>query len=251
MIKDLLKILKIKKGQVKDNEEIKKEQVKDNEEIKPIENDINKLKDAITVTEENGFYKIIINESISVRDYQEIEKNSEYKDILDLICTTVLFNSGFHGTNVGTFYVKEIDNTLYNILLTNNEMTIKERIKCDIDDDEKNLILNNLSFDPKNLGDYVYHDKTLTLNKSRNKYRYSHLRHMFDWDTYDIKIYEKNTKTGMGKLELTDLEAYEEIKEFLDNLEGIEKIENILDTNSLRMEILDDLKEKTHNTTRI
>ncbi len=233
MFKDLLKKLKPKNIELEEHQVSKKDEIIQEE----------KPKKEILVTQENGFYKVVIDEYLSLREYKEIEDNSDKKNILDLISVSIIFNRNFTATNKGTIYVKEIDNKIYNILITNNEITIREHSKDNMDDDEKNIILNNIpSRTEDNIGDYITHNRTITLNINKNTYNYSHTKHLYDGDTYYVKVYDKNNNAEVCGLFLDDTIAYEEINNVLNNLEDIDNIDTILDINLFRENILNDIK---------
>ena len=236
MFKDLLTKLRSKKNKLEEYQVPIKDEVIQEE----------KTKKEILITEENGFYKVVIDEYLSLREYKEIEDNSDKKYILDLIGPSIVFNRNFTATNKGTIYVKEIDNKIYNILFTNNEITIREHSKDNMDDDEKSIILHNIPSRTENtIGDYVTRDRTITLNINRNTYNYSHVRHLYDGDTYYVKVYDKNYNAEVCGLFLDDTIVYEEIETILNNLDDIEEINTILDINLFRENILNYIKGKT------
>ena len=236
MFKDLLKKLRSTKKELEVYQESKENEVIQEE----------KPKKTILITEENGFYKVVIDEPLSVTEYEEITKNSDKKKIFDLIGTTVVFKSNFTSTIKGTIYIKEIDNKLFNILFTDNEIAIRELSKDNMDDKEKSIILKNMPSRTKdNIGNHVYHDRKIVIFKNKNTYDYSHLGLLFDHDTYYVKVYSKDKKYGGYAFELDKSIVYEEIDTILNNLEGIDNIDTILDINLLRETILNDLKSKS------
>lgn len=86
----------------------------------------------------------------------------------------------------------------------------------------------------------VLQDRTITFNTNKNEYYYFSAKHAKTGDTFYVKYYNKNKLYSLGMLELSEKETYDEISYIIYNLESIEGIENILNTEILKLNILDD-----------
>jgi len=184
----------------------------------------------INVTNEYDFYKIEIPYYISLEDYvNKMESGDEY-NILDSLCNCVIYNSEKKKVNKGIYYVITNGNSLYNILLNDEKIIISERIKLAIDEETRK--------------ENITQERVITFYINNNKYNYFSAKHDSSRDTYYIKYYNKNRGYSLGELDLTEKETYEEILSVISNLEDIDKIDDILDINILKLYILDDLKNE-------
>ena len=82
---------------------------------------------------------------------------------------------------------------------------------------------------------------TTFYNINENKYHYYSAKHESDGNTYYTKYYNKNRKYSLGTLDLTEQEAYEEIKCVIYNLENMKGIETILNMELLKEHVLNNL----------
>lgn len=184
----------------------------------------------INVTNENDFYKIEIPYYISLEDYvNKMESGDEY-NILDSLCNCVIYNSEKKKVNKGIYYVITNGNSLYNILLNDEKIKISERIKLAIDEETRK--------------ENITQERVITFYINNNEYNYFSAKHDSSRDTYYTKYYNKNRGYSLGELDLTEKETYEEILSVISNLEDIDKIDDILDINILKLYILDDLKNE-------
>lgn len=184
----------------------------------------------INVTNENDFYKIEIPYYISLEDYVNKMESSDEYNILDSLCNCVIYNSEKKKVNKGIYYVITNGNSLYNILLNDEKIKISERIKLAIDEETRK--------------ENITQERVITFYINNNEYNYFSAKHDSSRDTYYTKYYNKNRGYSLGELDLTEKETYEEILSVISNLEDIDKIDDILDINILKLYILDDLKNE-------
>lgn len=219
MFSELIDKLKAKKKQLQNY-------VTTNEttESKPIE----KQSDfEITISRENNIFKIKISDYISIDDYvKKMESNDEFH-ILNLLCNCVIFNSRKQKINKGIYYVISIGNHLYNILFTDEELIIDERTK--------------IEFDEQTQKENITEERVITFKINKNEYYYFEAKHDKTGDTFYTRYYDKNRLFSMGTLDLTLQETYDEISSVIYNLESINGIENIIDTDFLKKQVLEDL----------
>ena len=205
--------------------------------------------DSIFLSKHNNIYKMEITDYIPLGDYIDKAKSSDEYSVLDWVHRIVLYNNDKMKVNKGTYYIINDNDHLYNILFTDGKIIIYEGTRKEIDDIEKETINKNMSWTPSNYGEYITLDQTISFYPNDNNYNYGLYKHMYDGDTYVVRYYNK-TNHGMGKLELTDNEAYEEIKSVITDLENIDNIETILDIDTLKTNILDDIKDKISNKSK-
>lgn len=175
----------------------------------------------IVIMQINNFYKIEISDYISIGDYENKMKLNDLINGYDLyhsVSISVLWNGREQKVNKGIYYVIKENNSLYNIRIGEHELKIDERIK--IDDITKERI--------------IYFD---TYNK---KYQFTSFKHNKFGSTFYTKYYHTNGFKA-GNLELSPEETYDEVNSVLANLEMINGIENIIDINLFRNNVLDDL----------
>ena len=149
-----------------------------------------------------------------------------------MLCNCVLWNSDKQKVNKGTYYVIIIDNRIYNILFTDDKVKIDERTNKEIDEQTKK--------------ENIIQERVITYNINENKYHYYSAKHESDGNTYYTKYFNKNRIYSLGKLDLTEQEAYEEIKSVIYNLENIKGIETILNIELLKERVLNNLKTKNN-----
>lgn len=181
----------------------------------------------ITISSDNNIFKIEISNYISIDDYIKKMKSNDKFHILNLLCNCVLWNSTKQKINKGTYYVISIDNRLFNILFTDDELIIDERTKID--------------FDEQTQKENITGEKVITFEINKNEYHYFEAKHDKTGDTFYTRYYDKNRLFSMGILDLSLQETYDEISSVIGNLESIKGIENIIDTNMLKKQILEDL----------
>ena len=229
MFIELINKLKNKKQQLQEissNNIVKEEQ--------PIENE--KIIDII-LSKENKFYKIEINDYISIGDYVKKTKSSQEYSVLDLVSNSVLWNSEKQKVNKGIYYIIENDNQLYNILITDNILKIDERNNKEIDDEIQK--------------DNIIEEKIITFNLENYEYRYCSFKHDKTGNTYYTKYYDENRNFSLGVLELSSEETYEEINQIIYNLERINEIDKILNIKLLKEYLLNNLEQKFPQRKRI
>lgn len=217
MFRELIDKLKTKKKKLQDyatnNETI---------ENKPIEeqNDFE-----ITISRENNISKIVISDYISIGDYVKKMESSDEFYILDLLCNCVLWNSRKQKVNKGTYYIISNGNRLYNILFTDEKLLIDERTR--------------IEFDEQAQKENITEERVIDINT--NEYYYFGAKHDKTGDTFYTRYYNKNRLFSMGTLDLSAKETYDEISSVIYNLEGINRIETIIDIEFLKKQVLEDL----------
>lgn len=219
MSKDLIDKLKVTKKNLQ-NSIINNKNIKN----KPVEEHYNFK---ITISAEKNIYKVEISDYISISDYIQKMKSSDEFRILHLICNSVLWNSDKQKVNKGTYYVITIDNGIYNILLTEEKIKINKRTKIKIDEQTQK--------------ENITQERVITFDINNNEYHYFSAKHDKIGNTFYTRYYSKNRLFSLGALDLSREETYDEIKSIIYNLESIEGIQNILDVQLLKDNILDDL----------
>lgn len=208
--------------------------------------DKEKFKNNITISKQNNIYKIEIHDYMSIHEYVETTNSSNEYDVLKSMAFSILWSNIDQKINKGTYYLINVNNRTYSILLKAEEIYINERTQKTIDDNEKLLITSTLKNYNNDFGEYISEDKYLKYYPKRNDCFYSNLKHDSHGSTYYTRYYNMNKKYSFGKLELTDQEAYDEINSLLCNLEEINELKEILDINLLKTNILSDIKAKNH-----
>jgi len=184
----------------------------------------------IIVLKENNIYKIEISDYVHISEYiKKIESSYEY-DILNLICNSVLWNNEKQKINKGIYYVINIANRLYNILFNDEIIIINERIKIELDEQTQK--------------ENITQERVITFYINKNDYQYYIAKHELNENTYYTRYYNKNRTYNLGVLELTKEETYDEINSVIYNLENIEEINNIIDIEILKNNILENLRQE-------
>lgn len=196
-----------------------------------IEPEIEEVK--ITVSKENGFFKVEISDYVSISEYFKQMEN--FKELNELISRNICWNSKKLKFEKGIYYVFTIGNRIYNILI--NEFLIKI--------DERTLV----AFDDESKKDNVTIERIIEYHKDRNKYDYNRFKHDKTGDTFSIKYYPE-LHSSLKVLVLSVEEAYSEIETVISNLKGIEGITSIIDLSLLRTLILEDMKKKIEEDTK-
>lgn len=169
----------------------------------------------ITLSRKENFFEMKINEYISIVDYVDRMREIDSFGIESLVCNAVLWNSGKQKVNRGVYYIFEIENRLYNILISDNKFIIDERIK-----------INDIT-----------EEKILSFNSEITDYSYTFHKHDQTGDTFYTRYYNKRGYS-FGKLDLSTEEFLESINLLMFNLEQINAIENIVNIELLRKNIL-------------
>lgn len=229
MFRELIDKLKTKKKKLQNYATI-------NETIenKPIEeqNDFE-----ITISSENNISKIVISDYISIGDYVKKMESSDGFLILDLLCNCVLWNSRKQKVNKGTYYVISNANRLYNILFTDEKLIIDERTK--------------IEFDEQAQKENITEERVITFDINTNEYHYFGAKHDKTGDTFYTRYYNKNRLFSMEALDLSAKETYDEISSVIYNLEGINGIENIINIELLKKQVLEDLDQNSPQRKKI
>ena len=217
MLRELIDKLKSKKQQLQ-----KYDTSVDIIETKDEEKEID-----IKISKQDNVFLIEISDYISIIDFVNKKNSSDEYSILDMLYNCVLWNSDKQKVNKGIYYVTIVDNRIYNILFTDDKIKIDERNKKEIDEQTKK--------------ENIIQERVITYNINENKYHYYSAKHESDGNTYYTKYYNKNRKYSLGTLDLTEQEAYEEIKSVIYNLENIKGIETILNMELLKEHVLNNL----------
>lgn len=176
----------------------------------------------ITLSRKENFFEMKINEYISIVDYVDRMREIDSFGIESLVCNAVLWNSGKQKVNRGVYYIFEIENRLYNILISDNKFIIDERIK-----------INDIT-----------EEKILSFNSEITDYSYTFHKHDQTGDTFYTRYYNKRGYS-FGKLDLSTEEFLESINLLMFNLEQINAIENIVNIELLRKNILSSPERNT------
>lgn len=200
-----------------------------NEEY-PIENN------NIVLSKENNYYKVEIKDYVSICDYIQKTNSSEKCKVLNLISNSVLWNSSKQCIEKGIIYIIQIDNRLYNILITDKILKIDERTNKEIDN--------------QTMKDNITEEKIVTLNLDSFDYRYTSFKHDKTGDTYYVRYYSSSKFNNFLDLELSDEEALSEISLIIYNLENIENLENIINIQLLKEHLSNNLNKNNYQKTR-
>ena len=174
----------------------------------------------INIDKIDDVLKMEISDYITITDYVEKMKEIDKYNLLDLVCNSVLWNSKKQLVNKGTYYILSYDGRLYNIILNEEGLKLDERVKVDDITEEKVIRLN-----------------------VNDDYSFSSLKHDKTGSTFYTKFYDANP-IKMGRLELSESEAYEQIETLIKNLKEDERISDILDIEQVE-NVLKDIKKKS------
>lgn len=188
----------------------------------------------ITVSKENGFFKVEISDYVSIANWMKQMEN--FKDLDELISNNICWNSKKQKFEKGIYYVFTIGNRIYNVLI--NEYVLKI--------DERTLI----DFDAESKKDNVTIERIIRYLKDRNKYDYDCYKHDKTGDTFYTKWYSDNDNPILAVFCLPLEEAYSEVESVISNLEGIEGVADIVDLELLRSLILEDMKKKIEDDSK-
>jgi hypothetical protein len=175
----------------------------------------------ITITRNGNVIKIDVSDYISIIDYVDRMKELDQFNLLDLLGNAVLWNSKIQGVNKGTYFVITHGDYLYNVLIGGEETIIDERIKVDDHTVEKHVNLH-----------------------INGEYNYTHFKHDKVGSTYYTMYYSKRG-FPIKNFELSKEDAYEGIDGLLTRFEETPGCSEILDVDSFRKSILDDLIPKS------
>lgn len=193
-------------------------------EDKPTEKQIDS---EITISNEGNIYKIVINDYISIGDYVKKMESSDECHILDLLCNCVLWNSEKQKVNKGTYYAISVGNRLYNILFADAKIIIDERTTIERDEQTQK--------------ENITEERVITFDINKNEYHYFGAKHDKTGNTFYTRYYNKYRSFSMGTLDLSAKETFYEISSVIYNLEGIYKIETIIDLKFFKKQVLEDL----------
>lgn len=176
----------------------------------------------IILSKENSLFLMEISDYISIIDYVDKMKQIDNFGIEDMVSNAVLWNSGKQKVNQGIYYVVKLGNKLYNILVNDICIKIDERT------DKKGII----------------EEKILSLDVKSNDYSYTLHNHDETGNTFYTSFFNKKG-VSFGKLDLSVQEFLGNFNELIYNLENIDYINKIVDLESIRKCIVDDLDKKS------
>ncbi len=180
----------------------------------------------ITISKINNIFMVDVSDYISIVDYVERMKKIDSFNLLDLICNAVLWNGSKQKVNKGSYFVVVHNDALYNIFLGEDEVSIDERVRAGEETHEKNLTLKN---------DGIYH--------------YASFKHDKTGSTFYTMYYSKDG-FPIKAFELSKEDAHEEISEFLERTELIPGVQDILNINDFRLNVLDDIVLKSDGVSK-
>lgn len=184
----------------------------------------------INISGDSNVYKIEVSDYIAIDDYMKKINSNEKYSILNLICISVLWNSAKQKIDKGIYYVITNDNCIYNILLTDEEIKIDERMRIELDHETKK--------------DNIIQERLITFDINKNEYHYFSAKHDKTGDTFYTKYYSRNRQLSLSVLDLSEEEAYNEINSVISNLENVEEIESLFNIEFLK---IGNLKEQIKN----
>ena len=207
MFKDLINKLKNKKQKLQDVKNTPKKE-------KLVEPKVD-----IEISKDNSILKMNISNDFPAIYYENKTKIIDKYGIVNLISNNIIIKGGrIVLIKKGTYYVLTLNNKIYNILIDGDNISIDERIK-----------LNDIT-----------EERIISCNTTSNDYKYFSAKHD-KGDTFYTMYYDKDD-FDYGNLTFSKEEAYEEIKNVIQNLENIEEIKKVLNIDILKRYILDDIQ---------
>lgn len=185
--------------------------------IQPVEE---KQEFDINISRCNNIYMIDVSDYITIGDYVERMHEIDKYNLLDLLGNAVLWNGRRQRVNKGNYVVIIHNGYVYNVLLGEEETIIDERVK---------------------VGDHTV-EKHITLHNDGD-YNYTHFKHDKVGSTYYTMYYSKGG-FPIKNFELSKEAAYEGISDLLNRFEAVPGSSDILDVNSIRRSVLEDLIPK-------
>lgn len=175
----------------------------------------------ITISKNNGIFKVEISDYITVIDYSEKMKQIDAFGVDSKLTNGVLWNGNRQRINKGVYFAFSHNGKLYNIL--NNEEFIKIEERTKIEDETE--------------------EKIITFKMKDADYSYFKCMHDKNGSSYLTRYYGKN-ETICTNLELSNEEFSNDLNLILSNLETLEEIGTIVDIWMIRQQIFEDLNKK-------
>lgn len=175
----------------------------------------------IALIKEEDYFKMEINDYISIVDYVDRMKSIDKYGIEQMVSNAVLWNSKYQKVNQGIYYIIPFENKLYNILINADFVKIDERI-------HKNKIVEEKIF----LFDIVDKD-----------YSYTYHNHDEFGDTFLTRYFNKQG-LSFGKLDLAAEEFIYDFKLLINNLKMLKHINKIIELETIEQFVHLDLEEK-------
>ena len=197
----------------------------------------------IDIQKQDNIYRIIINDFISFEEFANLIKSNEKFKILNMPWA-IICNSTTQGINIGTYYIINMNNHIYYLLLTEKKIIILERTIEKMDEIEEELYHKKVFGWPKSQTKLIKYDKEISIYPN-NSYGYRSVKHVTDGGSYDMKVYSSDNN---NPLQISTKEAYDNIYSIITNLETIPNINTILNIDNIKNIVLEDLKNKISNT---
>ena len=197
----------------------------------------------IDIQKQNNIYRIIINDFISFEEFANLIKSDEKFKILNMPWA-IICNSTTQGINIGIYYIINMNNHIYYLLLTEERMQILERTIEKMDEIEEELYHKKVFGWPESQTKLIKHDREIRIHPN-NSYGYRSVKHVTDGGSYDMKVYSSDNNNS---LQISTKEAYDNIYSIITNLETIPNINTILNIDNIKNIVLEDLKNKISNT---
>ena len=175
----------------------------------------------INISRCNNVFMVDVSDYITIGDFVERMHEIDKYNLLELIGNAVLWNGHRQRVNKGSYFVIIHNGYIYNILLGDEETIIDERVKVE---------------------DHTV-ERHVNLHKDGN-YNYTHFKHDKVGSTYYTMYYSKRG-FPIKNFELSKEDAYEGIDGLLTRFEETPGCSDILDVDSFRKSILDDLIPKS------
>lgn len=162
----------------------------------------------ILLSQKDKFFKMEISDYITIVDFDERMREIDNFGIEPMISNSVMWNSSKQRVNKGTYYIIEVDNRLYNILISDGCLMIVERTKINEITEERIIRLENTDY----WCTFFKHDAT--------------------GNTFYTRYYN-TCGFSLGALNLTTEETIETFKPVIENLRNIPGIEDIIDLDTI------------------
>ena len=197
----------------------------------------------IDIQKQDNIYRIIINDYISFEEFANLIKSNEKFKILNMPWA-IICNSTTQGINIGTYYIINMNNHIYYLLLSEKKIIILERTIEKMDEIEEELYHKKVFGWPESQTKLIKHDREISIYPN-NSYGYRSVKHVTDGGSYDMKFYSSDDN---NPLHISTKEAYDNINSIITNLENIPNINTILNIDNIKNIVLEDLKNKISNT---
>lgn len=166
---------------------------------------------------ENNMQVIEIEDYTSVEEYADLSTKINLKDV----AFNIIWNTERQCINKGFIFVFRHMGKLYNILVDEGLTSINE--KTFIEDETE--------------------ERVLRIDFSKEDYYYAILKHNSIKSTTETKIFSKDNSLSFDPV-LPSRVALEEVTKLVENLQGVDGIENVVSIEKVNETVISDLKNR-------